>query len=183
MDTEKFTAAEVTALTEEAVFWLNQQREKFRASGSSFTNIQKESLLPFFSAEILDRVRIVNLAQTGETIPYPPFYERVRAGGYRLVPDSAHMAAIPFIDVVVFNKEPTLRTIFHALVHVAQFEIVGIIRCMEVYFRVLNDSGLWMVVPFEEQAYQMDARYTRDPADQFSVEYEIREWLQSGRYS
>ncbi len=182
MDTGKFTPAELTALTSEAVLWLNQQREKFIPLGTSLSESQRKSLLPFFSAEILDRVRIVNLAQTSETIPYPPFYERVRAGGSRLVPDSAHMAAIPFIDVTVFNKEPTLRTIFHALVHVAQFTLVGVEKCMEVYFRVLNDSGLWLVVPFEEQAYQMDARYTRDPADYFSVEAEIREWLRSGRY-
>jgi hypothetical protein len=144
--------------------------------------IQKEELSPFFTTEVLDAVRIVNLAQTGKTIPYPPFYERVRAGGQRLVPDSAHMAAIPFIDVAVFNKAPTLRTMFHTLVHVTQFAVVGLEKAMECYFRVLNESGLWMVVPLEEQAYRMDARYTRDPTDVFSVEEEVRDWLRKGRY-
>jgi hypothetical protein len=38
-----------------------------------------------------------------------------------------------------------------------------------------------MVVPFEEQAYQMDARYTSNPAEFFSVDEEVREWLRSGR--
>jgi hypothetical protein len=99
-----------------------------------------------------------------------------------VVPDSAHIAAIPFIDVAVYNSEPTLRTIFHTLVHVTQFAVVGLETAMECYFRVLNESGLWMVVPLEEQAYRMDARYTRDPTDVFSVEEEIREWLRKGRY-
>ena len=40
-----------------------------------------------------------------------------------------------------------------------------------------------MVVPFEEQAYQLDARYTPDPKDVFSVEEEVREWLSKGRFS
>jgi hypothetical protein len=53
---------------------------------------------------------------------------------------------------------------------------------MRGYFQTLNEAGLWMVVPYEEQAYQLDARYTRNPSDVFSVEEEIREWVRSGRY-
>jgi hypothetical protein len=85
-------------------------------------------------------VRILDVSQTGETIPYPPFCDRVRAGGSRVVPDAAHMTAI------------------------------------------LNEAGLWMVAPIEEQAYQLDARYTKDPADVFSVADEIQEWLRAGKY-
>jgi hypothetical protein len=178
----KFTPAELAALIAEGVAWLDQQREKFLPSSIPLESSQKKELRPFFTAEILDRLRIVKLSQTGETIPYPPFYERVRAGGARVVPDAAHMTAMPFVDVAVFNAEPTLRTIFHNLVHVAQFAAVGPERFLEGYFRALNDSGLWMVVPFEEQAYQMDARYTRDPSDFFSVQAEIQKWLRTGRY-
>jgi len=178
---EKFTPAELSALVAEAISWLKQQREKFLPSGIPLNTIQKENLLPFFNTSLLDRLRIVNLSQRGQTLPYPPFYERVRAGGFRIVPDAAHMAAIPFIDVVAFNNEPTLRTIFHSLVHVTQFSVVGLETVMEGYFRALNESGLWMVVPFEEQAYQLDGRYTRNAADVFSVEDEVREWHRSGR--
>jgi hypothetical protein len=182
VETPKFTSAELAALVAEAVSWVKQQRAQFLPSSIPLDSAQKKNLKPFFTAEVLDRLRIVNLAQTGGTIPYPPFYERVRAGGARVVPDAAHMTAMPFLDVAVFNTEPTLRTVFHTLVHVAQFTLVGLEKVMEGYFRTLNESGLWMVVPFEEQAYQMDARYTRDPSDDFSVEAEIREWLRTGRY-
>jgi hypothetical protein len=54
---------------------------------------------------------------------------------------------------------------------------------MKGYFETLNESGLWMVVPYEEQAYQLDARYTRDPEDTFSVEKEVREWAANGRFN
>lgn len=70
------------------------------------------------------------------------------------------MTAVPFTDVALFNRDPTLRTVFHTLVHVTQFRIVGMKRVMQGYFQTLNESGLWMVVPFEEQAYQMNARFT-----------------------
>jgi hypothetical protein len=55
-------------------------------------------------------------------------------------------------------------------------------RVLEAYLRTLNEQGLWAVVPFEEQAYQLDARYTGNPADCFSVEEEVREWLRSRRH-
>ena len=181
-DSAKFTAVELASLVAEACVWLKQKRSEFFPASVSLTMTQQMHLSPFFPAKILTTVRIVNLAETGKTIPYPPFYERVRAGGHRLVPDPAHMAALPFIDIGVFNNEPTLRTIFHTLVHVTQFAMVGVEKAIEGYFRVLNESGLWMVVPFEEQAYRMDARYTRDPTDFFSVEEEIREWVRSDRY-
>jgi hypothetical protein len=53
---------------------------------------------------------------------------------------------------------------------------------MERYFHVLSESGLWMVAPVDEQAYQLDGRYTKDPADVFSVVDEIQGWLRSQRY-
>lgn len=98
----------------------------------------------------------------GEKTPYPPFYEKVHAGGSRVVPDAVHMTAISFIDVAVFNRKPSLRTVFHTLVHVAQYSAVG--------------------VNAEEQAYQLDARYIRDTTDVFSVEGEVSEWMLSGKF-
>jgi hypothetical protein len=178
----KFSQAELAGLVAEAVAWMQQQRDKYYPLGEPLLEPEKMKLRPFFPGARLDQLRIKHVALTGETIPYPPFYERVRAGGARVVPDAAHMTAIPFIDVALFNREPTLRTIFHTLVHVTQFSIVGLEKVMSGYFQALNESGLWMVVPYEEQAYRMDARYTKDPSDIFSVEDEIREWLRSGRF-
>jgi len=178
----KFTQAEMAGLIAETVAWMQQQRDKYRPVCNALSEAVKVKLRPFFPGGILDSLRLKDLSKTGETIPYPPFYERVRAGGARVVPDAAHMTAIPFIDVALFNRQPTLRTVFHTLVHVTQFSVVGLQKVMEGYFRALNDSGLWMVVPYEEQAYQLDARYTKEPADVFSVETEVREWLSNGKF-
>lgn len=182
MEPPKFTQAEMAGLIAEAVAWMQQQRDKFHPLSKPLSEPEKIKLRPFFPGEILDRLRIKHVSATGESIPYPPFYERVRAGGARVVPDAAHMTAIPFVDVALFNREPTLRTIFHTLVHVTQFTVLGLEKVMAGYFKALNESGLWMVVPYEEQAYRMDARYTKDPEDVFSVEAEVREWLRSGKF-
>ena len=178
MEARKFTQAELAGLVAEAVAWMEQQREKHYGLSNLLSEAVKVKLGPFFPPEILNCLRIRDLSHTEETIPYPPFYERVRAGGARVVPEAAHMTAIPFLDVALFNREPTLRTVFHTLVHVTQFSVLGLARVMKGYFHTLNESGLWMVVPYEEQAYKMDARYTKNPSDYFSVEAEIREWME-----
>jgi len=182
MEARKFTPEELSSLLKQGVSWLQQQRAHFLPFSVPLDQEQKTHLGPFFSGEILDRARIADASQSGQTIPYPPFYETVRAGGERVVPDAAHLSAIAFVDVIVFNRTPTLRTIFHNLVHVTQFALLGEERVFRGYFETLNEVGLWMVVPYEEQAYQMDARFTRDPTDVFSVEAEIQEWARQGRY-
>jgi hypothetical protein len=178
----KFTPAELAGLIGEAVAWMQEQRDKYHSLCNPLPEAVKVKLRPFFPSDILERLRIKDVSKSGEVIPYPPFYERVRAGGARVVPDAAHMTAIPFIDVALFNRQPTLRTIFHTLVHVTQFSVVGLERVMAGYFKALNESGLWMVVPYEEQAYGLDARYTKDPTEAFSVETEVRTWLRNGKF-
>lgn len=182
MEARKFSPAEIDSLLKEVASWLQRQHDLFLPKGVPLDENQKTHLRPFFPAELLDRARVADASLSGDAIPYPPFYERVRAGGQRVVPDAAHMTAIAFGEVIVFNRTPSLRTLFHNLVHILQVDILGPERYLRGYLKTLNEAGLWMVVPFEEQAYQMDARYTRDPSDVFSVEAEIRDWMQKGRY-
>ena len=182
MQVRKFTPAELESLFQEAASWFQQQRDFFLPKSVSLDDSQKGPLRSFFPASLLDRVRVVDASHSGDSIPYPPFYERVRAGGERIVPDAAHMTAVAFGEVIVFNRPPSLRTLFHNLVHILQADLVGPERFIRGYLKILNESGLWMVVPFEEQAYQLDARYTSDPSDIFSVEAEVRDWIKRGRY-
>jgi hypothetical protein len=182
VEPSKFSPSELHALIAEAEAWLKQQRDAYHPRSQPLDLIQRRAMVPFFPADIIEKFRIMDISDGRESMPYPPFYERVRAGGFRMVPDAAHVTAIPFMEVAVFNREPTLRTIFHNLVHVAQYSLLGVKKVMFGYFSVLNDSGVWIVAPAEEQAYQLDARYTKDPAQIFSVEQEIKEWVRTGRY-
>jgi hypothetical protein len=88
VESAKFTSAELAALVAEAVSWWKQQREKFLPHGIPLSSAQKMQLKPFFTVEILDGVRIVKLPQTGETIPTPPFYEKILAASSSLLPGS-----------------------------------------------------------------------------------------------
>jgi len=176
------TEREILALVAEAASWVNQMREQYAPLAMSLDHLQKTKMRPFFPVELIDRVRVVDLSEKGEILPYPPFYSRVRAGGSRVVPDAAHLASIPFIDLVAFGQKPTDRTLFHAMVHVAQFTLLGVERFMELYARGLNNKGWYVLVSLVEHAYKLDTRFAKDPCDAFSVTEEVQKWAQSGRY-
>jgi hypothetical protein len=131
VEAQKFTQAELAGLIGEAVRWIQEQRDKYYSLSTPLSESVKVKLRQCYPAEILDRLRVKDVSGTGETIPYPPFYERVRAGGTRVVPDAAHRTAMPFIDVALFNRQPTLRTAFHTLVDVTQFSLVGLESVMK----------------------------------------------------
>jgi len=179
----KMTKTEMVTLVAEAAAWVNQMREQYRPVATSLAEPQKTKMRPFFPTELLERVRVVDLSETGEHLPYPPFYSRVKAGGSRLVPDAAHMDSIPFVDLVVFGQKPTDRTLFNALVHVTQFTILGVEQFMELYVRGLIKTGRYFLIPLEDHAYHLDTRFTKDPSDIFSVAEEVQQWAQGGRYA
>jgi hypothetical protein len=182
MEPPKMTETEIVALVTEAASWVDQMREQYRPLATLLDQPQKVKMRPFFPEELLERVRLADLSETGDRLPYPPFYARVRAGGSRVVPDAAHLTSIPFIDVVAFGQKPTDRTLFHALVHVTQFRILGVERFMELYARGLNKKGSYVLISLVEQAYRLDSRFTNDPSDIFSVTEQVQHWAQSGRY-
>jgi hypothetical protein len=178
----KMTETEIVALVAEAVSWLKQMREQYRPIATPLDKSQKTKMQPFFPAELIERVRVADLSKTGEHLPYPAFYSRVRAGGSRVLPDPAHMSFIPFIDLVAFGQQPTDRTLFHVLVHVTQFTILGVEQFVELYVRGLNKKGRYFLISLVDQAYELDARFTKDPSDVFSVAEEVQQWAQSGRH-
>ena len=121
----KMTETEIVVLVAEGVSWVTQMREQYQPVATPLDEPQNTKMRPFFPMEVIERVRVADLSKTGEHLPYPPFYSRMKAGGLRSVPDAAHRSFIPFIDLVAFGQKPTDRTLFHALVQVTQFTILG----------------------------------------------------------
>lgn len=83
MEPPTFTPAEIAGLVCEAVAWKQQQRDKYHPASHPRSEAIRVEFRPFFSAEILDYLRIKDISKTGGTIPHPPSYERVRDGGAR----------------------------------------------------------------------------------------------------
>ncbi|MGH9757603.1 MAG: hypothetical protein ACRD4M_07680, partial [Candidatus Acidiferrales bacterium] len=136
---------------------------------------------PFFSDALLGKVRIAE--RSGRKIPEPPFYQEARVLGIQNLPSLNHMASLTFVDALVFPGSAVARDLFHALVHAAQFEALGVEIYMELYVRAYLHASRNILVPLEAHAFALDTRFAASPQDGFSVEEEVRLWVRSGRYA
>jgi hypothetical protein len=181
-------AAEPSHLTEERILeaiqrlssYLREQREHYLRAAAPLSNHQKALMWPYFSATLLDRIRITEL--DGKRVPNPPFYEEYRAQGFINLPEIAHMHSVTFLDVIVFNEKVTERTLFHGLVHAVQFDVLGLERYSDLFVRNFVNSKLHFSVPLEAHAFSLESKFAGTPAARFSVEDQVRLWAKQARY-
>ena len=76
----------------------------------------------------MDSARVVVLA--GERVSNPSFYGELMKMGFEAgsLPDFAEMAEITFVDTVVSHEPFTNGVLFHELVHVVQYEKLGLME-------------------------------------------------------
>jgi hypothetical protein len=160
--------------------YLSAERKHYFPSGMPLRAEHRAVVQSFFSAALLDRIRIVELSTT--RIPNPPFYPEARALGFANLPDIPHMSSVTFLDVVVFNESITDRALFHALVHAAQFNMLGVDLYTDFFVRGFLRTGAHFTVPLEAHAFALDSKFAQNPAVGFSVEDQIRLWIKEGRY-
>jgi hypothetical protein len=160
--------------------YLEERRREYRSQGLPLTPNQYTRMKAFFSPAMLADIRVVELR--GGHIHNPAFYGEARALGITNLPELAHMASLTFDDVVVFPGEINDRRLFHALVHAAQLEILGLERYAELFVRGFLRVRSHVSVPIEMQAFSLEAKFAEKPQEAFSVEELVRLWLKERRY-
>ncbi len=172
---EKVVAA-IAAMREH----LQERRKEYRPEGLPLSPNQYTKMKPFFSPAMLAEVRVVELR--GRHINNPSFYAEARALGLTNLPELAHMASLTFDDTIIFPGEVNDRRLFHALVHAAQFEILGLERYAELFVRGFLRVRSHVSVPVEMQAFSLEAKFAENPNKAFSVEELVRLWVKERRY-
>lgn len=93
------------------------------------------------------------------------------------VPEMSHASAITFDDTIVVVRDPA-RTIddwypllFHELVHVVQYSILGLDLFIDRYLGAFAAAGMdYDQNTFEREAYALQRRFQFAPSTPFSVE-------------
>jgi hypothetical protein len=167
----------------QAVEWLasylQQQRDAYLPLCSSLNPQQKAMLQPHFFLELLNEVRVLELQ--GARLSPPEFFAQIRSAGFE-PPEISHMDSITFADVIVFNQHLTLRALFHALVHTAQIQILGLRRYSELWVQSFVRARTHFNVPLEIHAFTLSSRFLSAGTEKFSVEEQVLRWMQEGRY-
>jgi len=163
-----------------AQLWVRSQRKKHRCAENARSLTDRESavLLPFFTDEILRKVRVTEVS----SFPSPWFYPLLRRFGIETPLDIAHAGAITFDDTIVIVRDVRQSSrdwyalLFHEVVHVVQYTFLGLDGFIDRYLRGLVAVGMdYYQNPFEREAYTLQNRFQSAPHVPFSVEAEVRE--------
>ncbi len=171
---------EIETIIREVAAFIRGGREQYGEFSVRLGREQHATMAPFFPERTLAGVRIVTVDPG--FVANPEFYYRAKNRGFDLMPDFSHLGEITYQDLIVFQTEPTDRTLFHALVHIVQHDVLGIERFTELYIRSFIRRRIHVLVPLEKHAYELDQRFTANPVETFSVEAEVRRWAEEGLY-
>ncbi len=134
------------------------------------------TMRPYFPESILAQTRIVQAR-----MPDPVLYPLVRLFGIKGMLEMSAIGAITLIDVVAYPDELDPGTLFHELVHVVQYRVLGWKQFARLYVRGFLERGGYEGIPLERQAYQLGAWFDREPKGIFSVEEEVIRWHSAGK--
>ena len=159
--------------------YLRAQRERYLPQAGPLSNQFKALMWPYFSSEVLDQIRIIELR--GERVAVPEFFAQARALGFE-PPAITHMDSLTFVDVVAFNEELSERALFHALVHSVQIRILGLERYAELWVSSFVKTRTHFTVPLEVHAFSLASKFVRPVPERFSVEDHVLRWVMDERY-
>jgi hypothetical protein len=176
------SATQVECVAQQVVAFIGHQRKTYRPGAAPLSLSQKTAMRPFFPEPVLDSTRLVILAV--QQVNNPPFYSELMKMGFEpaSLPDFELMAAITFVDTVVSHEPFTDRLLFHELVHVVQFQKLGLEGFAVRYVNGFLSGGSYEAIPLEKNAYELDARFAAAPAGAFPVEAEVQKWIDRGMF-
>jgi hypothetical protein len=154
--------------------YVTSSRKKYAPQAVPLTDAQHSAMQPFFSAAILDTARLCVLR--GARVSNPSMYPMAKMMGIRNLPDFADMAAITFVDVIVSHQEFKDALLFHELVHVVQYAQMDLKEFAGRFVNGFIQGGSYEQIPLETHAYALEARFSQNAAETFSVDDEVRQW-------
>ena len=181
MPLPKLTDSQIAWVIQQVAAYIGEQRDIYAHRALPLDAVQRAAMRSFFRAAILDSARVLVLSE--ERVGNPLFYGDLIKIGFsgNYLPDFAHMAAITFVDTVVSHEPFTERVLFHELVHIVQYEKLGLPQFSARYVRGFLSGGSYEAVPLEMNAYELDARFAAGPTKPFSVEAEVQSWIDAGK--
>jgi hypothetical protein len=175
----------VSYLVENSTEWIRSQRVLHTALSQPLPDTTRQALLGYFEPETLDRTRFRRVPG----IDNPGFYAEFERVGESIPLDFSSWAAITFGEVILVNESlvptpPPHSVVFHEMVHVVQYDVLGIEEFSRRYVRRLAQTRFqYMNIPLETEAFDLQGRFERSAGEIFSAEALIRGNLATPRAS
>jgi len=180
MDLSKLSPAMIAQIASMVEDYIRSSQKKYAAQAEPLTDAQRSAMQPYFPAQVLESVRLC--VMRGSRVPNPSIYSMAKLMGFRNLPDFSDMAAITFVDVIVSHQEFTDTLLFHELVHVMQYAQMGVKDFAVRYMSGFIQGGSYEEIPLEKNAYLLEQRFSENPGQTFSVDDEVRQWREAGKF-
>jgi hypothetical protein len=175
----EFGETEIAQAIAQGLEYIKEQRTHYLPESSPLSEQHKNLMRPFFSDLVLSAVQFVEL--NGQRIGKPAIDEQLK-NAFKNLPDVTHMDSLTLEDLLVFNETISGRSLFRALVHAVQFQVLGAQRFVELFIRSFLRSESHFNVPLAAHAFTLESRFAANPARPFSVEDQVYRWANQGRY-
>ena len=156
--------------------WVLEQRNLHRPEAVSLNQQARSAFGPFFDGKLLDLARFKMVPG----IKNPGFYRELEAMGQLIPLDFTTTHGITFQDTVLLSEHhmqshgSPLGLLFHELVHVAQYQCLGVPEFVRRYVSGWAENGYeYIAIPLERDAYELQNWYEMSPTQPFSVEQQV----------
>jgi len=160
--------------------WVQAQWDYHRPGARALTDDEKTAFLPFFGGDILNATRV----SVVPIIENPAFYATLPSVLVGQLIDFTKMAGITFLDTILVSRichpqDPPARSLlFHELVHVVQYQLLGRDKFVEEYIQGwMASDHVYDQIPLEKCVFALESRYNERPLETFSVEREVRRFF------
>lgn len=169
---------ELELFEREGLRWVKSERASRHPLARPLTQPEAVAMVSFFGEHVLSAVRVQHVP----VVPNPDFYIALEAQGIPIPLDfSREMAALTLVDCILIAesrvgvRQLPLILLFHELVHVVQYKLLGVDEFMKRYVYGWAENGKqYGRIPIEMQAYSLEARFAGNPSVAFSVEDFVR---------
>ena len=155
-------------------YYIARQRDRLARTAVPLAPRSRGQLTAYFTAADLDRTRLVESGSV--RIPEPPFRSQLRYIGFYF-PSTSLVAAITFDHVIAAREALSPSLLFHELVHVVQYRLLGVNRFSRLYVRGFLSRGTYEEIPLECCASELEHRFASDQRP-FSVQAEVARWIE-----
>jgi hypothetical protein len=162
--------------------WIESQRAEHLPDARPLREAERAALGAYFSEESLAAVRVARV----ERVPSPPFIESIVRQlefiGKRVHLDFSAAAGITFGEcVLIAEPGESTELLFHEMVHVEQYRILGVKGFSQAYVQGIVDANfIYEKIPLEAIAFEMAERFRAGGA--FLVSAELPDWLREKGY-
>jgi hypothetical protein len=152
--------------------WIASQRAEHLPDARPLTDRERMALSGYFAEETLAQARVARV----ERVPSPPFFlailKRLEFIGKRVHFNFSASAGITFGEcVLIVDPGVPIDLLFHEMVHVEQYRILGMKEFARAYVQGIVDSDfIYEKIPLEVLAFEMTARFTAGEAVMVSAD-------------